>query len=185
MKPPRNSTGWNGDSSVLLFFLLLDFITINNHCALIRSRWLQIMEGIESSCLSIHYTIGILPFYPFQYSQERATVWFGLVLDILFFWRCLPVPSASGRNPSSGLEGRVEACICESTGGCVQKVQTGTLWKKTGQGCWDWNGMPCQKQRLPFFTPVNSNSTDSYASIHLPGQGQQMSLQPGSFCLPA
>jgi hypothetical protein len=58
--------------------------------------------------------------------------------------------------------------------------------EKTGQGCcWDWNGMPCQKQRLPFFTPVNSNSTDSYASIHLPGQGQQMSLQPGSFCLPA
>lgn len=111
------------------FFQLLDFITINNHCALIRSRWLQIMEGIESSCLSIHYTTGILPFYPFQYSQERATVWFGFWTFCFFGAVCLS-PSASGRNPSSGLEGRVEACICESTGGMRAKVQTGTLWKK-------------------------------------------------------
>lgn len=186
MKPPRNSTGWNGDSSVLLFFLLLDFITINNHCALIRSRWLQIMEGIESSCLSIHYTIGILAYYPFQYSQERATVWFGLVLDILFFWRCLPVPLRFGEESiiRTGRKGG-SVYLRKHGGDACKRYRQGRCGKKTGQGCWDWNGMPCQKQRLPFFTPVNSNSTDSYASIHLPGQGQQMSLQPGSFCLPA
>lgn len=134
MKPPRNSTGWNGDSSVLLFFLLLDFITINNHCALIRSRWLQIMEGIESSCLSIHYTIGILAYYPFQYSQERATVWFGLVLDILFFWRCLPVPLRFGEESiiRTGRKGG-SVYLRKHGGDACKRYRQGRCGKKQGK----------------------------------------------------
>jgi hypothetical protein len=114
------------------FFQLLDFITINNHCALIRSRWLQIMEGIESSCLSIHYTTGILPFYPFQYSQERATVWFGFWTFCFFGAVCLSPPLRGGIHHPDWKEGwkRVSA---KARGGCVQKVQTGTLWKKQGK----------------------------------------------------
>lgn len=60
-------------------------------------------------------------------------VWLGFGHFVFFGAVCLS-PSASGRNPSSGLEGRVEACICESTGGMRAKgTDRDAVEKKQGK----------------------------------------------------
>ena len=78
-----------------------------------------------------------------------------------FFLHCLPVPSALLPENPSRLEGRMEA------------YRQG-LRGKTSQGCcWEGKELECRdpEQHISL-NPVNSNSTNSYASIHLPGQGQ-------------
>jgi hypothetical protein len=91
-----------------------------------------------------------------------------------FFLHCLPVPSALLAENPSRLEGSMEAYICKSIGGCLQRYRQG-LCGKTSQGCCgEGKELECRvtpEQHLSLH-PVNSNSTNSYASIHLPGQGQ-------------
>lgn len=105
------------------------------------------------------FTIAILSFYlPIQARKEG----FG------HFLHCLPVPSALLPENPSRLEGRMEAYICKSAGGCMQRYRQGHCGK-TRQGCWVWNGMPCDPEQhlFPLLHRVNSNSTNSYASISI------------------
>jgi len=97
------------------------------------------------------FTIDILSFYPYQIQPRMR--------DLDFFPpTILPVPSALLPENPSILEGRMEA------------YRQG-LRGKTSQGCcWEGKELECRVTLSSIsLHPVNSNS---YAYIHLPGQGQ-------------
>lgn len=78
------------------------------------------------------FTIAILSFYPLPIQPGMSNYW---IWTIFFFClHCLPVPSALLAENPSRLEGSMEAYICKSIGGCLQRYRQGRCGK-TSQGC--------------------------------------------------
>ena len=104
------------------------------------------------------FTIGILSFYPHQIQPRMSNYW----IWTLFFPHCSACPLCFASRESV------------QTGRKDGSVQTRTPWKNKPRLLLgrEGIGMPCDPEQHISLHPVNSNSTNSYASIHLPGQGQ-------------